>query len=152
VSYLSDELERQLEETKTTGLQLAERIGVSSSQVYNWLNGRQTSISEAQLSAIQAALGDDSIYHARLVEAHLLDERFGLSSHLVTVAIMQDSQSMHDKPRRESRGESALQYLAWQRKDNPDLNELIIDLARLLGADGLPKLASHRRKTYAPKL
>ena len=39
------------------------------------------------------------------------------------------------RPRPRTKGEKALHYLAEQRLENRDVNDLIIDLARVLGAE-----------------
>src|SRR5262245_38424713 len=103
MSYLSDELERQMRSQNITGLQLAERTGISPSQIYNWLKSTQVSISEKQMTVIQAALTNDSHAHARLVLAHLLDEKFGFSSDMVSVELL-DGGIMSDRPKTRSKG------------------------------------------------
>lgn len=137
MSYLSEELQRQMTAHDVAGLQLAERTGISASQIYNWLNDRQSSITESQLSVIQAALGDDHHDHARLVLAHLLDEKFGLNHELVDVSVRSDSE-LRDAPRSRSKGERAMEFLAAERVRNRELNDMLIDLARLLGAEKKP--------------
>lgn len=133
MSYLSEELERQMKEQKVTGLQLAERTGISASQIYNWLNSVQLSISEEQLKLIQAALTNDHHTHARLVLAHLLDEKFGFGHDLVRIQM--DEVTLSARPRKSARGEKAMQFLLEERQKNRSVNDLIIDLAICLGAN-----------------
>jgi transcriptional regulator with XRE-family HTH domain len=134
MSYLSDELERQMKSEKLTGSQLAERTGISSSQIYNWLKNVQISINEKQLKSLQTALTQDSHNHARLVLAHLLDEKFGHGSEHVDVSLKGDFEK-NAKQKTSARGEKALQYLGVLRMKSRDCNDLLIDLARVLGAD-----------------
>lgn len=134
MSYFGEELTRQLASKSLVALQLADRTGISPSQISKWTRGEQTSINEQQISVIQAALGDDPADHARLVLAHLLDEKFGLSHELVELSI-QSTDLLKDTPRPKSKGESALTFLAQERLKNRELNDLLIDLARLLRPD-----------------
>lgn len=131
MSYFSEELVRQMTTKNVTGIRLADLTGFSASQISNWTRGEQTTINEQQLSVIQAALGDDAHDHARLVLAHLLDEKFGLNSDLVEVTV-RDAGEMRDYVRPSSKGEAALAFLAGERVRNRELNDLLIDLARLL--------------------
>lgn len=132
MSYLSEELNRQMDAHEVNGVQLAESLGCSSSQITRWTSGEQTSISDAQLSAMQACFSDDPHDHARLVMAHLLDEKFGLHHELVELEI-QSAAELQDRPRSRSKGERAVEFLAGERHRNRELNDLLIDLARLLG-------------------
>jgi len=131
MSYFSEELSRQMTSKAVNGQQLAARIGLSAAQVSKWTRGEQTSIDDVQLSAIQRALGDDPHDHARLVLAHLLDEKFGLHHELVDVSVRDDG-ALRDRPRHRSKGEAAMEFLAAERVRNPELNDMLIDLARLL--------------------
>ena len=134
MSYLADELERQLNEQGITGVQLADRTGISTSQIYNWLKSAQVTISEKQLTSIQAALTKDSHAHARLVLAHLLDEKFGHGHDRIAIE-MKSEYELKDHPRTKARGEKALHFLAELRLKSKDCNDLLVDLARVLGAD-----------------
>lgn len=134
MSYLSDELQRQMDEHKVTAQQLAVKASVSVSQMYNWIRGDQSTINERQLEAIQSGLSADSHAHARLVLAHLLDEKFGHSHERVAVDLKAEFEAM-DRPRTRARGEKAVNYLAELRTKSKDCNDLLIDLARVLGAE-----------------
>jgi len=134
MSYFAEELERQMSAASVNGVQLSERTGISPSQFYNWLKDVQRSVSEEQLKSIAPALSDDVLLHAALVRAHLLDEKKGPGSELVTVEI-ESPRYLRDKPRPRSRAERALAYLAEERHRNPELNDLIIGLAKMLGGD-----------------
>lgn len=131
MSYFGEELTKQMELKKVTGIELASRTSISSAQISKWTRGEQTSLNEPQLSVMQAALGDDAHDHARLVLAHLLDERFGLNSELVEVSV-RDTGEMRDYTRPRSKGEAAIAFLSVERVRNRELNDLLIDLARLL--------------------
>lgn len=131
MSYFSEELIRQMSAKNVTGVRLAELTNFSASQISNWTRGEQTSLTEQQISVIQAALTDDVHDHARLVLSHLLDEKFGLGNELVDVSMRLDAQIL-DQPRLRSKGEVALAFLAEERLKNRELNELLIDLARVL--------------------
>lgn len=131
MSYFGEELTRQMTAKSVTGLQLAARIGLSAAQVSKWTRGEQTSVDDVQLSAIQRALSDDPHDHARLVLAHLLDEKFGLHHSLVEVSMRSDFE-VKDRPRHRSKGDAAIEFLAEERVRNPELNDMLIDLARLL--------------------
>lgn len=134
VSYLSEELERQFARSRTNPLQLSEQIKISPSQIYKWLRSEQTSISAEQLTSLAKGLSSDENSHAALVLAHLQDERFGPGSNLVRIEILSDGK-MSDGPKPRSKGEKALHYLAEQRVVSRDVNDLVIDLAKCLGAD-----------------
>lgn len=134
MSFLSDEIERQMEAGKLTGLQVAAKTDVSSTQLYNWINGKQTSISGEQLDALSAALSPHPVDHAKLLVAHLQDERIGKARDMVRIELVAPDDHK-DKPRSRSKGEKALEFLACQRQEARSVNELIIDLARVLGAD-----------------
>ena len=117
-----------------TGMQLSERSKISASQIYKWANNDQTSISADQIDALAAALSKDSMDHARLLVAHLQDEKFGTAAALVRIE-MDTPAEVNNRPRPRTKGEKALHYLAEQRLENRNVNDLIIDLARVLGAD-----------------
>lgn len=133
MSHLSEELSRQLATRRLTQADLASRSGISQAQISKWVNSDQTSISGDQLSLLAPALSDDVIDQAELVRAHLLDEKNGPASDLVDVTVQTlELRDMLPKPR--SKGERALHFLSSERIRNRDLNELLIDLARCLGA------------------
>lgn len=134
MSYLSDEINRQMEDHGVSAQQLAERTGFSLSQMYNWIRGDQLTINEIQMTGLQAALSNDSHSHARLVLAHLLDEKFGHSHDQIAVELKAEFE-VRDKPRTRARGEKALHFLAELRVKSRDCNDLLIDLAKVLGAE-----------------
>lgn len=134
MSYLADELERQMEIAAMSGPQLAERTKkISASQIYNWLNSVQTSIGQEQMESLASALSQDPVMNAHLVKAHLLDERFGPGSELVRVEI--DGNELKDRQRPRTKREKSLQFLAELSLTSRDCNSLLIDLARCLGAE-----------------
>jgi hypothetical protein len=134
MSYISDELERQMTAAKTNPSQVAERTQISASQIYKWVNGDQTSIGPDQLTALSKTLSRDPHDHAALLKAHLMDEKFGPGAHLVRVEIDTPSH-LRDKPRPQSKGEQALEYLSHARMQNEDANKLLIIIARNMGAE-----------------
>lgn len=144
MSHLADEISRQMQAGNLTGLLLSERSGISASQLYKWLNSEQISIGEDQLRALAPALSDDSADHAALVRAHLLDECFGPGSELVRIEIDHPA-ALKDRPRPRSKGEKALAFFAEERHRNRDLNDLLIDMAKVLGAFEEPEISSNRK-------
>ena len=134
MSFLSDELKRQIEARKTNALQLADKCGISSAQIYKWTNSAQTSISAEQLDALSNALSSDLVDHARLLVAHLQDERFGTARDMVRIE-MNTLAEMNDRPRPTTKREKAIQFLSEQSVENRNVSDLVIDLARVLGAD-----------------
>lgn len=132
MSYLSEEIQRQLLKSDQSIDDIVSKSDLTRSLLYLWKNGEQTSITEEQLRALAPALSSDPADHASLVLAHLQDERVGPGSELVEVSIM-SAGLLKDAPRPRSKGEQALQYLAQERVHNRDLNDLLIDLARVLG-------------------
>ena len=132
MSYLGDEIERQMAAQNLNGSQLAERSQISASQIYKWTNSEQTSIGQDQMTALSRALSTDANDHAALTRAHLLDEKFGPGAKLVSIEI--DSMELKDSPKKFSKGEQAVHYLAELRIQSRDVNDLVIDLARCLGA------------------
>jgi transcriptional regulator with XRE-family HTH domain len=133
MSYFAEELQRQMLGKNLKQSELAEISGISQAQVSKWLRGEQISVSEDQMSALSAAIGDDAVQHAELLRAHLLDEQKGLGSQLIRIEI--DSPHVLSAPKKaRTKGEKAMEFLATERHQNRDLNELLIDLARVLGA------------------
>lgn len=132
MSFLSEEMERQLARTNQSIDDLVPKTGLSRAQLYLWKRSEQTSINEEQIRALAGALSDDPIDHAALLKAHLMDETFGPGSELLRIEIDHPS-VMQDRPRPRSKGEKALSFLAEERLRNRDLNELLIDLARVMG-------------------
>lgn len=134
MSYLSEELKRQMELYQFNGTQLADKSGISASQIYKWSNNDQTSISAEQLDALALALSGEPMEHARLLVAHLQDERVGSARDLVRIE-MDTVAELNDRPRPRTKGEKAIQFLIEQRLENRGVNDLLIDLARVLGAE-----------------
>lgn len=134
MSYLAEQIERLLEKTHQSVDDVAARCGINRSIIYLWKQGKQTSISEEQLLALSPALSSELSDHAKLVEAHLHDEKFGPGSDLVEISIRSEQQ-LEDRPRPRSPGDKAMAFLAQERISNRDLNDLLIDLARVLGWD-----------------
>lgn len=133
MSFLSEELERQMTETLTSQVKLAELSNISQSQISKWISSNQTSINRDQLTALATALSKDPQRHAALISAHLHDEKFGPHHQLVRIEV--DSPTvLKDKVAPKSRGDRAMVYLAEQRVTNKEVNDLVIDLARCLGA------------------
>lgn len=134
MSNFSEELEKQMATKPASQVEAAELSGISQSQISKWLRSEQTSISSDQITALAKALSDDPVKHANLVKAHLLDEKFGAGSELVRIEIDSPAE-WKDKPRPRSKGERAMNYLAEQRVISRDVNDLVIDLAKCLGAE-----------------
>jgi len=133
MSYLSEELLRQIESTKSSVDDISEKCKISRGQIYKWLNAEQTSISAEQLDALSAALNKDPESNASLLVAHLQDERIGSARDLVR--IMMDSRAeLKDRPQLRTKGEKAIHFLAEERIIHRSVNDLVIDLARVLGA------------------
>ena|SRR5579863_1465286 len=133
MSFLADELERQLQAQNVSVTELASKSQMSAGQIYKWLKSEQMSIWPEQLTALSKALSSNSADHAALLRAHLLDEKFGPAADLVHVEI-DTNVELHDRPRPRIKGEQALHYLAELRVESKDVNDLVIDLARCLGA------------------
>lgn len=113
---------------------LAEKSNFSQSQISKWLNDKQVTVDADQLRALQFALSGKIEDHAALLRAHLLDENFGHGAELVRVEIDTIAE-LKDRPRPRTKGEQAIQFLSETRIDSKDVNDLVIDLARCLGAD-----------------
>lgn len=107
---------------------------ISRGQIYKWVNSDQTKINSAQLDALCAALSDNVSDHARLLAAHLEDERFGSARDMVSVHILPDD-CLNDQPKQTTKGEKAIQFLSGQRITSKSVDDLVIDLAQCLGAD-----------------
>ena len=134
MSYLSEELKRQISHINASVDGISDKSGISRGQIYKWLNADQISISAEQIDALATALSKEPMDHARLLVAHLQDEKFGSAARLVRIELDTLDQA-NDRPRPRTKGEKALHYLAEQRLENRTVNDLIIDLARVLGAD-----------------
>lgn len=131
MSYLSDEMDRLLEKHHQSVDDVAAKCGINRGVLYLWKRGQQTSISEEQLSLLAPALSSEILDQAALVLAHLRDEKFGPGSELVEVSLV--NPELNDRPAARSPGERAIAFLAQERIANADLNELLLDLARVLG-------------------
>ncbi len=134
MSHLSDEIDRQLLQSKQSIDDVVRKTGLTRSLLYLWKGGEQTTIDEDQLVALAPALSSDVADHAALVRAHLLDEKFGPGADLVQVSIDGPSE-LKDRPRPRTKGEKAMEFLTRERLVNRDLNDLLLDLARCLGAE-----------------
>lgn len=132
--HFAEELSRQIEAAKLSQGALAEAAGIAQAQIWKWVNGEQISINAEQLDAIARALKATPSEHARLLAAHLEDERFGKAAGAVRIEI-ETAAEMRDRPRPRTRGEAALQTLAELRLQSREVNDLLIDLANCLGAD-----------------
>lgn len=145
VSHLSEELQRQISATSASIDAVSEETKIARSQIYKWLRSEQTSISAVQLDKISGALSTNPIDHAKLLVAHLQDERVGSARDLVRIE-MDTIAELRDRPRARTKGEKAIQFLAEQRLQSRDVNDLVIDLARVLGADLDDARASYAKK------
>jgi transcriptional regulator with XRE-family HTH domain len=135
MSNFGEELSKQLAARNMTAADLAARIEMSSSQLYNWTRGVQTTVSSEQFNVIAAALTDDEFDHARLLHAHLLDEKAeNLGNHLIEVRLLASGE-MKDRPRARSRRERALEILAGESVRDPDLSDLLVSLAGYVNSD-----------------
>ena len=132
MSYLSEEMERQMQRCPTKSwVSIAGEMKLSTSQVYKWTSGRQTHISEENLTALAFALGGDQDACAALVCAHLQDECFGPGSELVSISIRRDDQRPA-KPIALTKGERALDCLANRSRTDPSVHALLIGLVQLM--------------------
>lgn len=122
-----------MESSGLNGPQLSQRCGISASQIYNWINNVQVSVSEEQLGSLAPALSTDPAQHAALLAAHLLDEKKGPGSELVTIDVHGPT-LLKDATKPRSRVEKAIAHLAAERHNNAALAELLIALARAHGA------------------
>ncbi len=113
---------------------VAQESGLSQSQISKWLRAEQTSISEDQMTALAKSLSTETENHAALIAAHLKDEKFGPGSKLVRIELISPAE-LRDKPSHSSKGERAIHFLAEERVTSRDVNALVIDLARCLGAE-----------------
>lgn len=134
MSFLAEEIERQMTTQNIDQTRLAEKAGVSQGQISKWRNGGQTSISADQMVGLQRALSQNAEDKAALIRAHLRDELFGDSVELVRVEVITGLE-LKDRPRTRTKGEKAVQFLAELRVQSKDCNDLLIDMARCLGAD-----------------
>ncbi len=134
MSYLSEELQRQLDSAKASIDGVSDKTKIARSQIYKWLNGEQISISAGQLDALAEAFNATPTDHAKLLVAHLQDERFGKSAPLVRIEIDTPAE-LRDRPKPRTKGERAMAFLAEERVKFKDVNDLIIDLAKVLGAE-----------------
>ena len=136
-AHFSEELNRQLTASGLTQVQLAKASGLSQSQISKWFRAEQTSVDEAQMTALAQALSQDPATQAALVAAHLQDEKFGPSSELVSISLQCPAPEL---PKTE--GQAAIDFLSQLRLRNPAANDLIIALARCLRSNTeiLPKM------------
>jgi hypothetical protein len=135
MSNFGEELNRQLAAREINAVVLGERVNMSSSQIYNWTRGVQTTVSTEQFNLLAAALTDDPNEHAKLLYAHLLDEKADvLGTHLVEVQIA-ESAALRDKPRSRSKRERALEILAGESVKDRELADLLISLASYVNSD-----------------
>ena len=133
MSYIAEELERQIDQAQTNAKQVADKTGISPSQIYKWINGEQTSITPEQLSSLAKALSKDPFEHASLIRAHLLDECFGPGKELIRIEIAHPSE-LKDRPRFRSKREQALAFLTELSIKSKSASDLLIQLARSHGA------------------
>jgi transcriptional regulator with XRE-family HTH domain len=135
MSYFGEELGRQMTAEEINAVQLSERVDMSSSQLYSWLRGEQVSIRAEQFNALAAAITDDEHAHARLLYAHLLDEKANaLGAHLVEVSLT-DKGEMRDRPRTRSKRERALEILAGESVRDRELADLLVSMASYVNSD-----------------
>lgn len=135
MSNFGEELSRQLESHNISATQLAERVEMSLSQIYSWLRGEQISVRAEQFNLIAAAITDDEASHARLLRAHLLDEKTGaLGQQLVNVTIERDT-TLKDRPRAVTKRERALEILFEESIKDRELAEMLISMAGYVNSD-----------------
>lgn len=132
--HFADELQSQLNHSGMSQAEFARKCGISQGQIWKWLNAEQVSITGEQIDALAAALRADPLTHAKLLAAHLHDERAGKASKLVRIEV-DSPQELKDQPTPRSKGERAIRFLAEKRLLDRNVNDLVIDLARCLGAD-----------------
>ncbi len=126
--YLAEEFARQLAARNHTIDQLVAASGLSRGQLYLWKGGHQTSITPDHFALLAHALSSSVDDHARLVRAHLLDEKFGPGSDMVDVVII-GADELHDAPISRSKRERALAILSTHSVGNKELADLLIALA-----------------------
>lgn len=135
MSNFGEELSKQLTAKNMTAADLAARVDMSASQLYNWTRGVQTTVSAEQFNVLAAALTDDEHDHARLLHAHLLDEKAdNLGNHLVEVRLL-ESGELKDRPRARSKRERALEILSSESVRDPDLTDLLVSMAGYVSSD-----------------
>lgn len=142
MSHLSETLEKLLARHDLTAHQIAIRSEISPSQLSKWMCGKQTSISEKHLTALAKTISKEPADQAELVLAHLQDEKFGPGSDLIEITLnapvrkagKTKSPAKTSKAPVQSKGDEALSYLAQERLRNREVNSLLVDLARVLGA------------------
>lgn len=134
MSFLAEEIERQMTAQGIDQTTVANRAGMSQGQISYWRNGRQTSVSPEQMTALQTALSNKPEDHAALLRAHLRDETFGLGTELVSVELRTPSE-LRDVPAARTKREKALAFLAEESVLSRPVCEGLIHLARCLGAD-----------------
>ena len=134
MSFLSEELNRQISHINASVDGIADKSGISRGQIYKWLKADQISISAAQIDALSTALSNDPIDHAKLLVAHLQDEKFGNAASLVRIEL-DTLAEFNDRPKPRTKGEKAIAYLASARIQHKSVNDLVIDLAHVLGAE-----------------
>lgn len=133
MSYLSEEIKRQIEIANKSQSALSVDSGISQGQISKWVNAEQASINAEQIDALAESLSSDKMDHALLLIAHLQDERIGSARELVRIELNTPLE-LNDRPRPRTKGEKALQFLIEQRQGNHGVNDLLIDLARVMGA------------------
>lgn len=136
MSFLAEEIERQMTVQNLDQTTVAQRAGMSQGQISKWRNNVQTTIDTDQMHALQLALSADPDDHASLIRAHLRDEAFGHAADRVTIEVA-GTHELQDRPRPRTKGERAMAFLAESRIESKDVNDLLIDLARCLGAQDL---------------
>lgn len=134
MSHFAEELNRQIRANNLTQVELAVRSGISQAQISKWIRSEQTSLQKEQMDALAPALSEKPVENAALLRAHLLDEMFGPGADLISIDI-QTTDEAHDRPRLRSAREKAIQFLSQQALVNDDLKQLLVRLARCLGAD-----------------
>lgn len=99
MSHFAHALEELLKKNRKTAAKLANATKISAAQISKLRNGEQTFINEEDLHKISKAISSDKWDHARLLEAHLLDECFGPAQHLVEIRIKRegDANALKDK-------------------------------------------------------
>ena len=129
-NHFADELERLLSDKKLSQVDVSSRSSISQSQISKWLRGEQNSINSEQMEALVTAITNDPQEQAAIVRAHLLDEKFGPGANLVEVIVKGASKKNNSG----SRGDKAVRFLGEIRMTDRTANDLLIDLARALGA------------------
>lgn len=137
VSYLAVEIERLLRAKGWSQHALATAAGLNPSVITRTMRD-QSEVSDATFRAMVMALTSDAVQQAECMVARLMDLRRGPGAELVEIRL-RDLPALRDAPSNRAtvqvmleRAEAHLHDLA---RNDPQVRELVIDLARCLRLD-----------------